>query len=110
MKIPRRAFTLIELMIVVAIIAVLAALLLPALSTARKRALNQSMNPAPEAVHPAAASASAARPAGQRALATIKSFKAAVSLKPGLSVGTDQPESIYTAQFTTTFEAANPAS
>jgi len=34
---------------------------------------------------------------------------ATVSLKPGLSVGTAQPESIYTAQLTTKFDAFNPA-
>ena len=38
----------------------------------------------------------------------VKSFSATVSLKPGLSVGTPQPESIYTAQFTTKFQAFNP--
>lgn len=31
-----------------------------------------------------------------------------MSLKPGLSVGTAQPESIYTAQLTAKFEAFNP--
>jgi hypothetical protein len=39
----------------------------------------------------------------------IKSFTATVTLKPGLSVGTAQPESIYTAQLDAKFQASNPA-
>src|SRR5207248_974568 len=45
----------------------------------------------------------------QRPLATVKSFAATVSLKPELSRGTAQPESLYTAKFTTKFQAFNPA-
>ena len=45
--------------------------------------------------------------ASQRAVATVKSFTAAVSLKPGLSVGTVDPESIYTADLSATFSAFN---
>jgi len=39
----------------------------------------------------------------------VKSFAASVVLKPGLSVGTAQPESIYTAQLKSQFQASNPA-
>jgi len=45
----------------------------------------------------------------QRPLATLKTFAATVMLKPGLSVGTADPESIYTAQLTAKFLASNPA-
>jgi hypothetical protein len=38
----------------------------------------------------------------------VNSFSVTVSLQPGLSVGTTEPESIYTAQLQTKFEARNP--
>jgi len=51
-----------------------------------------------------------AQPAApQRTAATVKSFAATVSLRPGLSVGTAEPESIYTAQIAAKFQAFNPA-
>ncbi len=109
MKIPRRGFTLIELLVVVVIISVIAALLLPALSAAKKRALTKSM--APPAAPPATMVTSETQHSNhgpERPMATVKSFTAAISLKPGLSVGTVDPESIYTAQFAATFEAFNP--
>lgn len=112
MKPPKcRAFTLIELLVVIAIIALVAAMLLPALSSAKKRAMRISMKN--EAANGAAAAALAAErataaQAPARALAVIRNFTATVSLKPGLSVGAAQPESIYTAQLAAEFQASNP--
>jgi len=105
----RRAFTLIELLVVIVILAVIAAILLPSLSAARKRALRSSISGS-SATEIAALpeSARAGQAAPQRALATVKSFEATVSLKPGLSIGTADPESIYTAQLTAQFQAFNP--
>lgn len=107
MNLRARAFTLIELLVVIVIIAVVAALLLPALSAARQRALRRSLEsppaPAPRAATPAAA------PASTRAPASLRSFVAEVSLKPELSVGTAQPESIYTARLSCRLTALSPA-
>ena len=108
MRIRYRAFTLIELLIVIVIITILAALLLPALSAAKKRALRSSLSVGSAAGPHMEAGKPAAVGLPQRRLATIRSFNATVLLKPSLSVGTSDPESIYTAQLATKFEVSNP--
>ncbi len=101
---PRRAFTFVELLVVVIVIAVLISLLLPAVQSAREAARRSSLLSSYEYGEPQPAAAAAAPPACLPS-ARLHSFSAEVTLTPRLSVGTATPESIYEARFIGQIEA-----
>jgi prepilin-type N-terminal cleavage/methylation domain-containing protein len=109
----RRAFTLVELLVVVIIIAVMVALLLPAVQSARQAArLSQlKISSQPDFAMQEAQKSPAetkAEPIAPLILARVQSFIAKVALTPKLSVGTASPESIYEARFTGNIQALCP--
>jgi hypothetical protein len=103
----RRAFTVVELLVVVIIIAMLISLLLPAVQSAREAARRSSLmshadgpnqQPMPQSEGVTA----------QLPHARVQAFAAEVTLTPRLSVGTAAPESIYEARFVGKLQAAHP--
>lgn len=110
----RRAFTLVELLVVVFIIAVVIALLLPAVQSAREAARRTMAKSGSSyefepRVEQEGSTPDAAEEAAPVPPANIKSFSAEVVLTPQLSVGTATPESIYKAEFIGTMDAASAA-
>jgi hypothetical protein len=103
----RKSFTLVELLVVVFFLALLISILLPGLSNARRSAARIAMQSDIRAPDGGQLIQTVGPPTSQPpvALAMLKSFQASIGLTPRLSVGTNQPESIYEATFRASLEA-----
>lgn len=106
---PLRAFTVVELLVVVIIIAVLIALLLPAVQSAREAARRSSMMSEIQRGDQPVVPSDQPDPQTPLPQARVQAFTADVTLTPRLSVGTATPESIYEARFTGKIQAVQPS-
>lgn len=105
------AFTLVELLIVIAIIGTVLGLLLPAVQSARHAARRSSLKNQryQEYLDEGLTDEAATLAPKLLPLARVNSFVADVTLTPKLSVGTITPESIYQAHFAGQIVASQPA-
>jgi len=102
----RRAFTVVELLVVVTIIAIVISLLLPAVQSAREAARRSSSANYQRQLELEAEGL--VTPTAPKTAARVQAFTAEVTLTPRLSVGTSAPESIYEARFVGKIRAAHP--
>jgi prepilin-type N-terminal cleavage/methylation domain-containing protein len=108
LHLARRAFTIVELLVVVIVIAILIALLLPAVQSARESSRKFSMSSQPPpGVEQSDGDAQPGEPAALPQ-ARVRAFTGEVALTPRLSVGTAAPESIYEAHFEGKLRALHP--
>ena len=106
-RLRQRAFTLVELLVVVIIISVLIGLLLPAVQSARQAAVKSKFSSSADYGPPVTEEETEPTgvPVAALPLAQVQSFSADVMLTPRLSVGTGSPESIYEARFSGKIQA-----
>ena len=106
---PRRAFTFVEVLVVVVILAILISLLLPAVQSARESGRRASYHHMAQGMDEQPGVESSPATAVALPQARVEAFTAEVTLTPRLSVGTAAPESIYEAHFVGKLRAAHPS-